>query len=509
MHVEVIQIIFHTIDIEFSLFFFLSLSSGKCQIIHWRQGHKEECCPPCPTEKITDSGNGYGLNLSEEHRDDIFNDKLEGRRPAKPIEETSEEHAFSKPCSPGSPCEKDEKVTNSTSDSSDASFSGFFSSTSSSDSSNDVNENPSSIKSDRLSGQLSAGSSFDMRQATFSEKYADDTKPVSPKFASLVDSINGFPKLNRADQLKHTPHDGGTQQSTCSSAVRNSVFEGRLAELPSGFWGRTLDSPCDDSDASDSYRESSKLPDPQSSLHFSLNLPVSTPLVLHTQGSGDNGCLSEESHPIMDVCKPTGGANLSENFGSHVPKIKGLPLLNCEASDNLDDEYRIISDNIKSREVKPIPFHDEGISRCAELSKSVNLLPRGTKNPDLFLYDLGRNPNVLKASNIGCSSSNISNSGSATSVKESSVMNLKTAKDDAARTSVGISSQVSNHPNERNGLKTSVGKVVEQIRGSKISKHPIGMGSEIVGRYSNKVGSILLSRFILMQYLVEESNIFV
>lgn len=29
----------------------LSCSSGKCQISHWRQGHKDECFPPTTTAR--------------------------------------------------------------------------------------------------------------------------------------------------------------------------------------------------------------------------------------------------------------------------------------------------------------------------------------------------------------------------------------------------------------------------------------------------------------------------
>lgn len=169
----------------------------------------------------------------------------------------------------------------------DASFSGFFTSTSSCDSSNDIGDNTISVESDRSSGQLSADSSFDMRQSTLSAKDADDSKPLSPKFDRLVDPMNGFPKFSILNQLKRTPDDEGMQQKICSSGLSNTVFDGWGAELPSGFWGRILDSWCYGYYASDSYRESSKLFNPESSLHFLQNLPVSSPLVLQTQGSGD------------------------------------------------------------------------------------------------------------------------------------------------------------------------------------------------------------------------------
>lgn len=35
----------------------LYCSSGKCQIVHWRQGHKDECCPPIISEPLEKESN--------------------------------------------------------------------------------------------------------------------------------------------------------------------------------------------------------------------------------------------------------------------------------------------------------------------------------------------------------------------------------------------------------------------------------------------------------------------
>ena len=42
----------------------LSCSSGKCQISHWRQGHKDECCPPTTTMEINDDNISYRASVS-------------------------------------------------------------------------------------------------------------------------------------------------------------------------------------------------------------------------------------------------------------------------------------------------------------------------------------------------------------------------------------------------------------------------------------------------------------
>ena len=43
----------------------LSCSSGKCQISHWRQGHKDECCPPTTTMELKDENLSSRASVSK------------------------------------------------------------------------------------------------------------------------------------------------------------------------------------------------------------------------------------------------------------------------------------------------------------------------------------------------------------------------------------------------------------------------------------------------------------
>ena len=68
------------------------------------------------------------------------------------------------------------------------------------------------------------------------------------------------------------------------------------------------------------------------------------------------------------------------------------------------------------------------------------------------------------------------------------VPNVKSGKIDGVHKVAASSSQIANHsPIVSNGLKTSVRKVVDLFRPSKLSKSlPLGVGSEIAGRCSDK-----------------------
>ncbi|KAH9756271.1 ubiquitin carboxyl-terminal hydrolase 16 [Citrus sinensis] len=67
--------------------------SGKCQIVHWRQGHKDECQPPSISHEINDVGNFTSQKAAEPDQSEAYGDrfKFESKLPAKPIQMSSEE----------------------------------------------------------------------------------------------------------------------------------------------------------------------------------------------------------------------------------------------------------------------------------------------------------------------------------------------------------------------------------------------------------------------------------
>lgn len=478
--------------------------SGKCQIIHWRQGHKEECRPAFPTQTVTELGRDSSHKVSKEVPFEVHRESYEDTDRAKSFE------AFpSKPASPNHGCstevlyEKDDgsevesiasgKGTSSSSESCSTSFSGFSTSPNNSELADDVSvsESDSSVDTEGSDGYLSIDSAFDEVNSTLNVKNEANSKPLSPKFASLVNSVNGVSKLNETESSCNEG-ENRCQPTSSSRPSNSSVQDGptKPRASSSGFWDRALDSvgppvdTHDEDDTSDSGVHDSSKVSGGTSLHFSFNLSRRTSPPLCTKGSTEKVTLPEDAlSDGLPVRKHTDGSSLSENIDSNAPKVSGCQSSNHEMSENRHNECGSRLRGFNSREAKSIPISTKGASKCADASNVLNLPSTNAQKLDRVLSNKGKTSNLLK-SEEGCHSS--SNTHLASGNKDSSIKRSK-AGDDAGQDSAAVSSQDSNYPNVRNGLKTSVQKVVEQLRGSKLSKQcPLGLGSEIAGRYSDK-----------------------
>ncbi|GAV66824.1 UCH domain-containing protein/zf-MYND domain-containing protein [Cephalotus follicularis] len=481
--------------------------SGKCQIIHWRQGHKEECHPPRNSHQNNDEGEDSGQYVARPNRYEIDADgfEIEGKQQQQqhttPLETSGEEPALSNPSSfPEVTLGKDDdnKVefhndsegVNSASECSSTSFSGFSTSPSSGESSDDnsVCESISSNEIGRSDGPLAADISLDMLDPPSNVNDVDRTKPLSPKFASLVDSVDDF-KLNKLNQIK--PGIYGT--TTSSSGLASSAFES-TSSMSSGFWGRTLESiqsRNNDSAPSNSDENSkSKLSDSASSLCFSFNLLGRTSSPSPAQGSEVKFIKSDDNLPAASGHnKPNYGVALSENVGIDATKVRKSASLNCDRSNPTEKGFSSDSGISKSAEIKssssPTNFHPrssvKGDSVKADASCVSSLLSSSSERSKHAIDDPGSISHLFKSREHGCLSSNASDAHLSSSVGVHSVSGVKSGK-------VDVAEDIESCPlNGRNGSKISVWKVVDQFRGSKLSKHnPSESGNETAGRYSDK-----------------------
>ncbi|XP_031280673.1 ubiquitin carboxyl-terminal hydrolase 16-like [Pistacia vera] len=455
--------------------------SGKCQIIHWRQGHKDECHPP----SITQDNNDEGANSIDqkwagqeecELNDDRF--KFEARQPPTSIGISSEESAMSYTSTPPEvPHGKNDEVkielhadgegASSTSEYSDSSFSGFSASHTSSESSDDVSvcESISSNESEKLDGPLSAGISVDMLETVSSVKNLDQTKPLSPKFASLVDSVDNYTNLNKLSKIKPGCSREGQCTSTSSSGSRISrMHEGSNAEsctVSSGFWGRTLESTmdaCADSSRSNSPSCSSNLsPSPSLSARgFEVKGIVSDDALLAASGRPKDGVAKTSNVDFLEV--------------------RSSPSLNCKSSSLTVNGTNVASHTPKSREVK------------ASVSFSSHVPPSSSVRKDSTSVDAS-NISSLQSSSSEKSNTVINdNGGTSHRVEVHSVPSVRSGRINDVQASSPLFSRVEScFSNDKNGIKTSLWKAVDQFRGPKSSKqYPYGVGSETAGRYSDK-----------------------
>ncbi|EEF48611.1 conserved hypothetical protein [Ricinus communis] len=402
--------------------------SGKCQIIHWRQGHKEECRPASATYEINDDGGSSSQKVAKQEQCDIYSDKCG----SSPIATSSEAPLlFNSSSTRAVPLVKDDDIkvnsvadTSSISGSSRTSFSGFSTSPTGGESSDDfsVGESISSNEIERSDGQISSDSATDELEPELNK--VDQTKPVSPKFASLVDNVDikEMSKLKQGITLCNSGESQGVPSST-SGQRGSGMLESLMIQpgrVSSGFWDRSLDS-----------------------------------------------------------VVPVNGAALSEKLGKDAPIIRSSTSESCEMTSSMSNKSSQNSNVLESSDLKSVSSSSSYIHLTSSkrdvshqvdssISKLGDLKSSSSNQSNIIVND------TLSTSNL--SKSRVSSSSSHTYLASSGnghpVASLKSGKNDNLEADAVPSSQMtSSSPSSISGLKSSVRKVVDQLRGPKCGKY--------------------------------------
>jgi ubiquitin carboxyl-terminal hydrolase 36/42 len=474
-----------------------------------------DCHPSSETHRIRDVGSKVTERDNHESNGDSF--ETEGRQRAYPIKTLPGEPVLSNSghC-PEFPCEKadgikdefleDSEGTNSAYESSGTSFSGFSASTARGGVSDDVSvcESISSNESGGSDVHLSVDNPLDMLETGFSVKNMNQGKPLLPKFASLVDSVDHLANSSKHNPTKPDCSDVvGQCASTSSSGSGISRLHEDLIAQGSDFRrsaldpnGSTSDAPNNSALSNSNGANNRKFSDSRSVLCFSFNLSESTS-PLHAQGAEVKGTISDDALlGSSRITKPVDGADLSENISVGAPKAKNSASLNHDGSSCADSDTSD-SHMLKPREVKSMASSSSYVhlssntprdSRSTDAPNVSNLSSLSFESSKHVAGDPGSTSHHLKSREVRCLSSNASDARTASSAEEHSVPVVKSGKVDGVQAIAAISSQAASCPNARTGLRTSVRKVVYQFRGSKLSKHyPLGDGCEVAGRYTDKV----------------------
>ncbi|KAL6180068.1 hypothetical protein ACLB2K_046736 [Fragaria x ananassa] len=484
--------------------------SGKCQIVHWRQGHRENCQPAPTVDPNVDGESDEGQKVTKKNLESNA-DKFEARRSTEKI---SEEPAVPNPgCPLEVQCVKDDdsedeylanrKETNSPSGSSATSFSGFSTSTNGSGSSDDVSvsESVSSFEPDRADAHQSVNDSIDMLQNSFNLEQIDQSRPLSPKFACLVDSVDGFAKLSKSNQVKPSCNNGENEQISNSSSDVN--YNGRIkgpcrpatksCTTSSDFWGRTLDSfesESDDHVSSSCIASKSKISPSGSSSHISFESSTAVPL--HTGDSESIGSILDDALPDTSGHKSVYGAELLEKISGDVSKLRNSTSLNFKGLRNDDSGPPNNSPTFNSREIKFMASSSSNghkslsseIVSSKDALHSSRVVPTSSERSSHISNNSSR---TLKSREADCQSSSVSDACLVSGGRGSSGVSLKSGNGHSVEASDTVSSQVTRSLNDKTGLKTSVFKVFDQFRGPKLSKHyPLGVGGEIAGKHAEK-----------------------
>ncbi|KAA8528348.1 hypothetical protein F0562_035703 [Nyssa sinensis] len=500
--------------------------SGKCQIIHWRQGHKEECYPYTGTDQINDVGGSFIQKAFKQEENEIYGNcfETEGRQFTKPVEAVPEEPAFSNSsCSPAVVCEKDDikiecladgKGTNFTSEFTNPSLSNRFSSCStSSESFVDVaiNRVSSSHHPERLDGQHSTNNIPD-KVGTTDANCMDQTRPPTSEYPTLVNSVDNFTISGKLNQIKPDCNDGDTHCGSTSSPgwTVDGSNESSISEPStpsSGFWEGTIETDrCRDDVLGDSAQYSSSdgsISHFQSALGFSFKLDGDVVPPLNVQGSDAKTIISDACPTTLGIKKPIDGATLSEETSTDATMAGSLPSLISEMPYCIDSDTSSESCILKSREIfSSSVSHDNAASSTGGHSikkdaSDVSSLPSlSTERSNFLVNGMSNTSHLSKSKEVGSSSFRASDAHLSSSSGIHSVMSAKSGKVDGTHAVAADSSQLASSPNASNGLKTSVQNIFDQFRSSNLSRpYPLGVGSEIAGRYINK-GLFPYERFV-------------
>ncbi|CAK9325561.1 unnamed protein product [Citrullus colocynthis] len=424
--------------------------SGKCQIIHWRQGHKENCHPPSISNRCAASRTDFEPKVTEQDE-------------------------------------------SSTSDSSAASFSGFSSSILSGESSDDTSNSDSSsqIEPEKFDGYMSADATPDSLEITRGIVIADQPKPLSPMFGNLVDSVDSFPSSSKLNQLKPSgSHEKDSRSSINSSSfVIDGNYKESGATVPSDFWARTLDHKGSTSDSLDnsalpkfSGGHGRKLSSPSS---FSFNSSNVLQACSSDETNASNITLPGASEDKKGK-KPADGENLSKNYS--IPSNVCNPAPSNNQGHKRTGNFKPASTAhvLRSRSTSGVRPPNGSGGKTLESNVSISPPLRSERSSKVVVDTISQvqsKDGNFSQRKIDSECSLPSSAGG----KSVSLSRIQSGRVDTMQATSGITSQVACTLNSKNGLKTSMLKVVDQFRGSKLLKNSHACTvTEIPGRFNHK-----------------------
>ncbi|GMH31372.1 hypothetical protein Nepgr_033215 [Nepenthes gracilis] len=471
--------------------------SGKCQILHWRQGHKDDCSPPL-ANLPNDEGNDFTWDGVKRDHCGNFVDSIEDE-----IEQSGSSHEKPELNSIHSPQASYGKDGNCQVDHSpDGNRTCFASGISDNLASSgfskpfpgDKSYNGNSIYDDdclhdlNTSDEKHSSSASNALEADFTVKCTKQTKLLSPEFICMAEPINN--SHSSSDLKGDTP----CRASISSGLITGQSGESSLAECAasSGFWDGFVDSGKGSKYAQTDtvkpihsgagYRDTSVS---RSFVGFSFNLSGNLPSDLHLHGSK----APDDAYPgASGIHKQIDQSNLPKE--EPVDALKGGCSTTCSSEEsNSVAKYR----KYGLCGVMSAPLSLSSLSVCrssvgkpsveADALKTSSLASAGSERP----CSVTSNSNVISQSvdeGVGSSHFN-SNDHSSSEIKGQSPI-LKSIKVVSVPDYSAIPHPVSNNPpNASVGLKTYALKVVDQLCVSKSKYYSFG-GSDDVGKNSQK-----------------------
>ncbi|KAK1405579.1 Ubiquitin-specific protease 16 [Heracleum sosnowskyi] len=466
--------------------------SGKCQIIHWRQGHKQECRPYTIFDKGNEGKFSSQKEFNQEHASYGDSYELDKRQYAKKVE------TFPK---------NDTGIGNSDllHRKDDIEGEGLT---------DDVESNSSATShlSEGSSGPTNTSSESSVDASVFISNDSDgltriqtDTGISVKAETSCMDMDQNTPFTEKSSNLKKSVMKSGHYRPVCSDGDSHSFscsssgwsVDGSSDSLSepttpsSGFWEGTINSRRSTNGANDDGTQSSSsdsggdMSGPVSSLGISASLAKNLAPAMPQQSFNSNTVISDglsASRTKRHVSEADSSVKLCKDSLTSMKSTS----LNSEISASMHGDTGYNSRVLKCRETKSSlssnhcdrPYaYDQGHLPMKDIKKISNLPP--------LYYERSKVGSDTISSSRASKSQEVarltSNSG------RDAGTNFSKVGDSAHGVTAGSSKLPTDSTTTRTGLKSTMLKVVDQLKPSKISKHhSMGLGSETLEKYTVK-----------------------
>ncbi|XP_015934845.1 ubiquitin carboxyl-terminal hydrolase 16 [Arachis duranensis] len=483
--------------------------SFECQTLHWRQGHKLEC----RLQRIlrqSDVVSDLGNKVTEQEFSRIADQKSEiagaeheasGENQQTSVAGVSSKVLYGKNENVRDECLAGGTITDSNSELSSNSFSGFSASPSASESSDDssICESVISNEHDQSDGPVFVDSTLDIPDSTSSDGSMVVAMSSSPKFASLVESVDGFSTMRKLNGSRSGPckEEGKLAKNGTSGSGMLKGATIKPSIVSSGFWDRTLGTTGIEEDANSdtSPSHSDESTHNTGSDSQSFRFSFSSIALMQAQDSEAKDFVSDNPSPnTVGDNVPCSGSASTENDRDTVNSSKATNLKFMNSKDSILPNpaaapvYESDQLGSKGSSVQPLsclyppsPSLSKG-SGCEDSLNVHNLQSYISMASNRVVGNHGINS---KSAEIRCLTRDLdSNLVRRTDAhSNSSTKHVNNGNQSATSTSSG---GVSCSANSKSGLKSSVLKVVDQFRGSNFSKQFPLVWNDTAGKQSDK-----------------------
>nr|GMC54367.1 ubiquitin carboxyl-terminal hydrolase 17-like [Ipomoea batatas] len=452
--------------------------SGKCQIIHWRLGHKDECHPPVNNNH---DSYGKGANDFKVFRQEANEGYAEGieteeRNIPGSIDASFAEPTCSEPSISGAENTEDvmegKHLTDDGTTNSDSEFSphSFSTSTASSES---FSSTSISDDSDGFDKSVGAGSGHSKTFPTNS-----DHKPQFLEQSTVINSVNvvSSSKSGHVNPSADKNTKSKSSNSTVSSVNGSSESSVSVSSIPSsGFWEGTAHYSRSKVNVVDDVSH----PDSEDVIAFNVS-DSRLPTNRSSEMARTTGPSVDEQGP---KAKPSDAAQLlqvKDNVDLKRPSLRpeshntiDLNKASVRSTSSYKESRRSLSTASDACKVEHLANND---------TLKVNTPPKASDKSIEGLKNVSQPPKARQVESLSTKAPD----GHPSNNRRHDFQGAKSAKIDSAQVTACSSDSGGDSQSSKSGLKSSVSKVVDQLKASKSRHNSLGAWSEIGGRYNNK-----------------------